>query len=177
MSDSSINPGKAYASNPQGRFGTFASNVAASDPTTVGAGASVSIDPGRPVTFQFPQPGPGNLQPPITIFLANATGGSTTQDKAAANVAGIAVTAGEAPGNATYFAGPGPVTLPIANWNAVVGGSTGLTTGARYYLGLTPGTLTTTEPTDDSNFATPVGYAMSPTTLFVQIGLAVGPLT
>jgi hypothetical protein len=168
MSDSQIVPGQPYASNPQGRFGTFAQNVAAKDPIS---GASVSIDPGVPVTPTNP------TGPVIQIFLANATGGATAAEKAAANVMGLALSAGESPGSAYIFAGPGPLTLPTEAWDAVVGGSAGLTTGARYYLGLVSGTLTTTEPVADSNFSTAIGYAISPTTMWVQIGLPVGPLT
>jgi hypothetical protein len=169
MSDFSIVPGQNYVATPVAP-NTYRTRVAANDPTTVGGGAVVSIDPGQPVT-------PSGGADGTTIFLANATGGATAVDKAAANVLGLAVSAGESPGAAAYFAGPGPLTLQFSAWENVGVGENGLTTGAEYYLGLTPGTITTTEPTDDNNFATPIGFAVSPNTMWVQIGPAVGPLT
>src|SRR5512143_975350 len=53
-------------------------------------------------------------------------------------------------------------------WDARTGGSGGLTPGQTYYVGTTPGSLTTTQPS--VGFATKVGVAKTPTTLIVQIG-------
>lgn len=46
---------------------------------------------------------------------------------------------------------------------------TGLTPGATYYLGTSPGTVTTTAPTGTGNIVQPVGFASSTTNLHVNI--------
>ncbi len=124
------------------------------------ADAGLSVDVGTPVT---PDPG-GSDTTGIIYARANAAG--------TANVIGLAATAGEAPGfiNARMA---GPLTLTTEQWDRVTGQSGGLTIGAPYFLSAaTAGMLTTTAPSAGGQFQTPVGFALSPTTMMVQIGLA-----
>lgn len=93
---------------------------------------------------------------------ANATG--------TASVAGLAAGVGNTGDNChTQFAGP--LTLTTAQWDAVTGGSGGLTPGAPYYLSAaTAGRITATAPSAGGQFVTQVGIAMSARTMLVQIG-------
>lgn len=161
MSETSIVPGQAYASNPQNRFGTYRNAVAANDPVS---GGGVSVDPGVPVAPGNPT-GTGGTGP-ITIFLARGNNGSGQ----GSTVLGLAVSSGENPGNAQYVAGPGPLTLTTAQWDAVTGGSSGLVQGDTYYVGATPGTLSSTPPSGAGDAVLVVGFALSPTTMWVSIG-------
>lgn len=76
----------------------------------------------------------------------------------------------------------GVATLTTAEWDAVIEGgvsSTGLTPGSWYYVGATAGKITTGVPvpgsvTPESTSSSPIGarlgYALSPTELFLSIG-------
>jgi hypothetical protein len=94
-----------------------------------------------------------------------------------ANVAGLAATSGEFPGSVDIqYAGP--FEMPAAQWDAITGQSGGLTAHAPYYLSpTTPGHLTTTKVTSGGNWNTPIGFALNATTLMIQIGTAIGPLS
>jgi hypothetical protein len=62
------------------------------------------------------------------------------------------------------------VTLTTAQWDAVTGGSGGLTAGLPYYLSdVTVGELSTTKPTTSTHFVNLVGYALSTTELQLQL--------
>lgn len=136
-------------SPPSPSFFTFRASVA----------PDISVDPGTPLV-----PTGGGANNNVIFSKANAGG--------TANVAGLAATAGEFPGNVDIqFAGP--LTLTTAQWDARTGGSGGLTPNAVYYLSAaTAGQLTTTPPTDP-NYITPIGFALSATTMMLQIGIAV----
>lgn len=69
----------------------------------------------------------------------------------------------------------GVLTLEASEWDVVTGDSGGLTTNSAYYLssGSPAGQLTTTRPTAGGTFATPVGIALSPTDMLLQLGVAV----
>jgi len=71
----------------------------------------------------------------------------------------------------------GPLTLLTTQWDAVVTGeSGGLTAGAAYYVSAAAaGKLTVTPPAATGSYIVPVGVALSPTTLIVNIGAPVGP--
>lgn len=119
------------------------------------ADPDISIDQGAPVTSGS-----------NAVFArANAV--------ATANVMGLANSAGEYPGgiDAQYA---GPLTLTTAQWDARTGQTGGLTPHAIYYLSAASpgGKLTTTAP-GNPNYITPVGFALSETTMMVQIGKAV----
>ena len=156
MSDTSILPGGVVSSNPN-QPGVHSATPTDIDPVT---GDSVSIDPGAPIT--------PTTSPPDEIFLAKANGSAT------ANVLGLAITAGEnnGPGQTArikYFSGPGPLTLTTEQWDARTGGSGGLTPGDTYYLSsATSGGLTTTPPSHP-DYETIIGFAISSTTMMVNI--------
>ncbi len=71
----------------------------------------------------------------------------------------------------------GPLTLLASQWDSVVTGeSGGLTAGAAYYVSAAAaGKLTVTPPAATGSYIVPVGVALSPTTLIVNIGAPVGP--
>lgn len=68
----------------------------------------------------------------------------------------------------------GPLTLSLAEWSAIVGGSTGLTTGTTYYVSAaTPGLLVPIEGISREGYAAVVGTATSPVCMALAITLAV----
>jgi len=113
-----------------------------------------------------------DLLPGMAVYAS----ASEVVDKARGNAAGTAPVAGLCMRNAAsgepapvQFAGP--LDLPTAEWDAVTGGTGGLTRGAYYYLSsATAGHLTTTEPSSEGTFGIRVGYALSTTTMLIQIG-------
>ena len=119
--------------------------------------AAVDFPPGTPV-YQVASVTEGA----VNLARANATG--------TASVAGLAAGVGNADRNVhTQFAGP--LTLTEAQWDAITGGSGGLTAGSTYYLSAaTAGRITATAPSSGGQFVTQVGIAMSPRTLLVQLG-------
>ena len=65
----------------------------------------------------------------------------------------------------------GVLTATAVQWNAITGGSGGLTTGSVYFLSPTmAGQITTTAPTTSGQYVVQVGIALSTTELDVQIG-------
>ncbi len=118
-----------------------------------------------------------SVDPGDVVILFDEVRFAKADAAATANAAGIAVSAGENPGSVDIqYAGP--CTLTTEQWDAVTGGSGGLTPHDKYYLSpTTAGHLTTTKPTSGGNFATYLGFALSATTLMIQIGEAFGPLS
>jgi len=127
-------------------------NPATSEPYSIDAGGAVA---------------PSNPSPTETdVIYARANAANTS------NVAGLASSSGEYPGYVNVQAA-GPLTLTTDQWDARTGQTGGLTPQAIYYLSAaTPGALTTTPPSNP-NYITPVGFAMSATTMMIQIGAAV----
>ena len=67
----------------------------------------------------------------------------------------------------------GVITATTTQWNAVTGGSSGLTAGAKYWLSTsTPGAITSTAPT--TNWLVFMGKALSTTQM--QIGAGTMPI-
>lgn len=63
----------------------------------------------------------------------------------------------------------GPVTLTAAEWALVLAGGGELVQGVPYYVSSTvAGQLTTVAPSAGGTFTAPIGYALSPLSLFVQ---------
>lgn len=62
---------------------------------------------------------------------------------------------------------PSAVTCIVAYYGEVTGFA-GLTPGATYYLGTTPGTITTTAPSTPGNIVQRMGFARNATTLVVM---------
>jgi hypothetical protein len=68
----------------------------------------------------------------------------------------------------------GVMTATTVQWDAVTGGTGGLTPGSIYYLDPgTPGLLTLTAPTTTGQFVAPVGKALSTTKLKLDIKVTV----
>lgn len=112
---------------------------------------------------------------PGTVLAATSSGIAKGRANAAgtSEVAGVVISASaeDEPGFARYS---GPVTLTEDEWDAVAGTTGGLTPGARYYLSAaTAGKLTATPPSTEGQFVSPVGVAMSSTTLLVQPALPI----
>jgi hypothetical protein len=65
----------------------------------------------------------------------------------------------------------GLLTATTGEWDAVTGGTGGLTPGSRYFLDPdTAGMLTDTAPDEVGDFVCPVGIALSTTELMVDLG-------
>lgn len=69
-----------------------------------------------------------------------------------------------------YVAQAGSLSATTAQWDAVIGGSGGLTPKARYYLDpAAAGRLVATPPSLSGQFLVEVGIALSPTVMRIQI--------
>jgi hypothetical protein len=79
-------------------------------------------------------------------------------------------------GNVVGFTTGMVLELTIAQWDARVGGSTGLSPGDTYWLSTaTPGAMVDAPPVASGTFQVMIGQALSTTKLFIQIGQPVGP--
>jgi adhesin HecA-like repeat protein len=67
----------------------------------------------------------------------------------------------------------GALTATTGQWDAVTGGSGGLTPGSVYYLSTTEGGLTTTAPTEAGDVVAPIGKALTATVLIINIQIPV----
>lgn len=88
---------------------------------------------------------------------------------ATAEVSGLAIETIPEDGGTGSIQSDGRLTLTTAQWDAVTGGSGGLTTGSKYFLSLTTGQLTTTAPSADGEVIASVGKAQSTTVLHINI--------
>lgn len=94
-----------------------------------------------------------------TVNLADASAEAT------ANAIGLVILAASA-NQATIVRTEGEVSQ--ANWTAVIG-SAALTPGATYYLGTTPGTMSTTPPSVDTQVVVRCGIAVTTTKFDIEI--------
>ena len=126
----------------QGPPGSSGSTVTNSAP------AAVSISAGAPV-------------------IVNASGLAVPANAATFNTAFAVGLAGAATN--TGFACPIKTdSLTLANWTAVIG-STGLTSGALYFLSTVAGQMTTTPPVTPGQCVVVIGKAISTTTLELEL--------
>jgi hypothetical protein len=64
----------------------------------------------------------------------------------------------------------GPVVLTTGQWDAITGGSGGLSAGSKYFLSdATAGHITSTHPTTTGHTITAIGTALTATVLLVRI--------
>lgn len=107
-------------------------------------------------------------EPSSTLELAPAVATSL----AAAEVVGVAAFI-DGSGNVVAAGNGETVTLTTAQWDVIVGGSTGLAPDATYYLSAaTAGHMVgTTPPAAAGDIAVKVGVALSTTQLYVQISI------
>jgi hypothetical protein len=89
---------------------------------------------------------------------------------AAATVIGLCLSASVSNGAAAIVQTDGTFKATTTQWDAVTGGSGGLTIGSRYYVSATPGELTTTAPSTIGQIVAQVGKAISSTELLIEIG-------
>jgi hypothetical protein len=61
------------------------------------------------------------------------------------------------------------VTLTTSQWNAVTGGSGGLTAGSWYFLSTTTGQITATAPSTTGQLVVTLGLAIGTTTLVLNV--------
>jgi len=121
-------------------------------PSTFGPTAATALPAGTPVSI-------------------DATSGEAV--KAQANAAATANCAGlcrfsAAAGDRAVVQYGDVLELTTAQWDAVTGGSGGLTPNARYYVSsATAGLITATPPVSEGTFVSPVGLALSATELLV----------
>jgi len=73
------------------------------------------------------------------------------------------------PGDLVLMQGAGALSLSQVQWDVVSGGSGGLIAGARYFLGLVAGMLSTIAPVSPGEGLVAVGIAVSATTMIVGI--------
>jgi hypothetical protein len=101
--------------------------------------------------------------------LAETTIPGRANSATTAHVIGLASSSGVA-GNKTFVQYLDALTLTTAEWDVITGQTGGLTLDAPYYLSsATAGKLTTTAPVGGGTFKTPVGIALSPTTMMIQM--------
>lgn len=86
-----------------------------------------------------------------------------------AQVVALLVTGGSS-GNPVPCQASGLLALTTGEWDAVTGGSGGLTQQAEYFLSTTAGQLTTSPTSTPGEYVVPVGIALSPTKLLIRIG-------
>jgi hypothetical protein len=85
-----------------------------------------------------------------------------------ANLVGLAAGPG-VEGQSVRVLLAGPLEATTDQWDAVTGDTGGLVTASPYYVGTTPGTLTTDVLSAPGTRIAAVGIALSPTVMMVQI--------
>jgi hypothetical protein len=128
-------------------------------PNTLSPTAAVAIALGAPVARSK------TLAGAVQLCSAHSGAGKI------ALCSGLAIRAAGA-GDRVLIQYAGTVELTTAQWDAVTGGSGGLTEGDAYYVSDTDGMLTSTAP-GGLDSVTVVGIAQSPTLLLLQIAFPV----
>lgn len=126
-------------------------------------GGSIVPAPGIPV-FSSLVASPGELMvQPTDIRAADP---ALTSARLFASTLGVV--AGVREDGSVDVQSAGFLTLPVAQWDLIAGGTLGLTPGLAYYAAKFPRVgLTTSPSTDPGDFVTRVGTALSPTTLLL----------
>lgn len=106
---------------------------------------------------------------PLIVTGDNIVMRASAANQGLANVDGIAFT-GAPPTFGVMFRSGGRINLNAFDWDLVTGESGGLFSGALYYLGLAPGTLTSSPPFLVGQSVVLVGKAFSPGSLIIEIG-------
>ena len=159
--------------------GSITNTMLGNSSVTIG-GSTVTL--GTPVlglaapTLQTLTNDQGSVVPPGSIVYSDTTGTFMLASAQAVNSAAFPIGVASASigiGASGSIAVNGPVTLTAAQWNAITGGSSGLTAGATYWLSqTTPGSLTTSPALTNGTglCLVKVGQAISTTVLMVNIG-------
>lgn len=112
---------------------------------------------------------------PVYISAANAFQPARANASGTCDVAGLVKDTSIAAGASGSVQTDGVFTASTAQWDAVTGGTGGLTPGAIYYLSAgTAGRLTATAPSSTGEFVSRVGKALSTTALEITIQPPIG---
>lgn len=107
---------------------------------------------------------------PVYISAANTVKKCQASASGTMDVLGLVRDVSVATSTAGSVQTDGQLTATTAQWDAVTGGSGGLTAGSVYYVSAaTAGQLTTTAPTTTGQFVVRVGKAISTTVLDISI--------
>ncbi len=98
-----------------------------------------------------------------TVTLASADNIATSY------VLGLAIDASIADGAEGSFQSDGSLIADAVDWDAVTGQVGGLTSGARYFLSLVAGRLTTVAPTGSGEVWVPIGVALDARSLVINL--------
>lgn len=133
---------------------------------------------GAPNTINLPAGVGAALGMPVAIDEPSSTVVLTPSQANTAPAAIVNAIAGyiDTNSNVIGFTNGMILELTVAQWDARIGGSTGLTPGGVVYLSATAaGGLATAAPATTGTYATVVGVALSTTKLYIQIGTPIGP--
>jgi hypothetical protein len=121
-----------------------------------------SMAPGTPVAIMTAAEAPRTGIVPNSVLPAQA---STVNKTYAIGL----VIRNASPGDRGVIRYLGPVTLPAGGWADVLDTGTELTQGVPYYLSsAVAGKITLTPPDVGGTFVQPIGYALSPSSMFVD---------
>jgi hypothetical protein len=98
-----------------------------------------------------------------TVTLADASSIAT------AYVLGLSIDVSIADGAEGDFQSDGSLFADVSDWDAVTGQVGGLTSGARYFLSLTAGRLTTAAPIGSGEVWVPIGIALDARSLVINL--------
>lgn len=118
------------------------------------------IKAGQPVAIMTAARAPRSGIVPSSVLYAQATSTNSTY------AIGVATRQGQL-GLRGFMRFKGPLTLPAADWTALIDIGGALVQGVPYYVSTTPGKITQTAPDVGGTFVAPIGYALSPNSLFV----------
>jgi len=106
----------------------------------------------------------------MAVYVSGANSITAAQANAASTSKVIGLAQEEMADSATgNIITEGLLSLTTGQWDALTGGSGGLTAGTTYYLDdATAGYITGTKPTGSGNYVTKIGTALSETTLIVD---------
>lgn len=100
---------------------------------------------------------------------ANGTGAAPADANANTPIPHVVGFAHEITGGNVRIHVRGTMVLTTGEWDAVTGGSGGLTPFTEYFLDVTAGKITTAEPTTGGSHVIRMGIAMSTTDMFIHI--------
>ncbi len=112
---------------------------------------------------------------PVYVFSASNVKKAKADASGTSKVIGLVRDVSVAASASGVIQTDGVLVATTVQWDAITGGSGGLTAGSRYYLDpATGGMLTLTAPTTVGQFVCPIGIALSTTDLEITIGDVIG---
>ena len=108
---------------------------------------------------------------PVYVSAANTVKRAQANASGTADALGLVKDASVAAAASGSVQTDGQITATTTQWDAVTGGTGGLTAGSTYYLSATTvGQLTTTAPSNSGQFVLRIGKALSTTLMDLSIG-------